>query len=317
MGGIMRFVFLLACLVAANAQAGDRNGQASLGAGLGTVLVAPWASNRMEDAASLGPKFGAWVRFHHDSPNSGFEISYDHLNFSDSNLTGNLFGAGFFWRYLENERFHPLWTFGLGAAKLNSFFGTDKTSAFIKLRAGVDVEMKPQLDVGFYLDHYSVFKDGDTEENLHALAPTVTLIYYFDKPNPPAPAQKVVQGTEQTKSKTNVAREFSLDVSFASGTAELAKSSEKAIAELAAMLREDPSLRLELEGHTDDRGSPRTNRRLSLARADAVREALILKHGISGSRITSRGWGSAKPVASNATEEGRRANRRVTARLLH
>lgn len=194
MGGFMRFVlFFMACVAASSAKAGDRNGQVSVGAELGTVLVAPWATGRMEDAADMGPRAGAWVRFHHDSPNSGFEISYDHLNFSDTNLSGNLFGAAFFWRYLENEKIHPLWTFGIGVAKLNDFFGSDKTSAFIKLRAGADVELAPRFDLGFYLDHYSVFRDGDTEENLHALAPTVALIYYFDEPNPPpaqAPAKK-------------------------------------------------------------------------------------------------------------------------------
>ena len=66
-----------------------------------------------------------------------------------------------------------------------------------------------------------------------------------------------------------------------------------------------------LEGHTDSQGNAATNKRLSEDRASAVREYIIANMGMSRDQITSVGYGSAKPVASNKTTEGRALNRRI------
>lgn len=65
-----------------------------------------------------------------------------------------------------------------------------------------------------------------------------------------------------------------------------------------------------IEGHTDSRGSKSLNRKLSMFRAEAVRQYLI-KKGIDPKRLESAGFGDTKPIASNATEFGRRLNRRT------
>ncbi len=67
---------------------------------------------------------------------------------------------------------------------------------------------------------------------------------------------------------------------------------------------------LEVQGHTDNKGGKFYNQALSGKRADAVRRALI-KRGVAAGRLRSKGYGQAKPVASNDTEEGRATNRRV------
>ena len=64
-------------------------------------------------------------------------------------------------------------------------------------------------------------------------------------------------------------------------------------------------------GHTDSDGSFEINSKLSLARAKAIREELLNKHGVSGKRLFAEGVGPLAPVASNATEEGKKLNRRV------
>jgi len=66
-----------------------------------------------------------------------------------------------------------------------------------------------------------------------------------------------------------------------------------------------------LAGHTDSIGTEEYNRRLSMERAQAVRQALIEDYGIDGSKLITRGYGESRPVASNETEEGRYQNRRV------
>jgi OOP family OmpA-OmpF porin len=74
-------------------------------------------------------------------------------------------------------------------------------------------------------------------------------------------------------------------------------------------LRDNPSMHVVVEGHTDSIGSDAYNQRLSERRAKAVRDYLV-REGIDASRITTRGYGESRPVASNDTAEGRAQNRR-------
>ena len=79
------------------------------------------------------------------------------------------------------------------------------------------------------------------------------------------------------------------------------------------LMKRLPSLRIELRGHTDNQNKTNDaqyNEQLSQKRADAVKEALV-KKGIERSRIQARGFGDSVPVADNAVEEGRAANRRT------
>ncbi len=80
--------------------------------------------------------------------------------------------------------------------------------------------------------------------------------------------------------------------------------------EVAGVLRANPHMRVRVEGHTDNAGNPRDNLRLSRARAASVRRFLI-EHGASPRQVRSRGYGEARPIASNATPRGRFRNRRV------
>ena len=80
--------------------------------------------------------------------------------------------------------------------------------------------------------------------------------------------------------------------------------------EVALRMRQDPNLDAQVLGYTDSTGSADANQRLSEQRAEAVKEYLVQRHGIDASRITTEGRGSADPVASNDTEDGRRQNRR-------
>lgn len=99
-------------------------------------------------------------------------------------------------------------------------------------------------------------------------------------------------------------------VLFATGKSELLPGAQSSVDRLARYLAEFMDKTVLIEGHTDSTGSDETNLRLSQARADAVRMALI-SEGIAASRITATGLGSSRPVASNSTAEGRQQNRRV------
>lgn len=86
--------------------------------------------------------------------------------------------------------------------------------------------------------------------------------------------------------------------------------SEATLQQVLQLLKGDPALRLEIQGHTDDSGAPAHNSTLSEARAASVQTWLI-QHGIAASRLTSKGFGATNPVADNRSPEGRAKNRRV------
>jgi OmpA-OmpF porin, OOP family len=98
---------------------------------------------------------------------------------------------------------------------------------------------------------------------------------------------------------------------FDTGKAELKAESDAAVAEIAKLLKAEPALKVFVVGHTDNVASLDLNTKLSQARADAVVQALVAKHGIAAARLVGRGVGPLAPVASNDAEAGRARNRRV------
>jgi len=92
--------------------------------------------------------------------------------------------------------------------------------------------------------------------------------------------------------------------------ASLKEESTKQLQHVVALLKQNPELVLEVQGHTDDQGSDEYNMTLSQKRAESVVTYLGL-FGIDRSRLTPKGYGETAPVAPNTTEEGRAKNRRV------
>lgn len=97
---------------------------------------------------------------------------------------------------------------------------------------------------------------------------------------------------------------------FQSGSARIAEDSLPAIDELAGYLAICPEATVNIEGHTDADGEDEANLALSVSRAEAVVDALIL-HGIGPERLYAIGYGESLPIASNETRAGKQANRRI------
>lgn len=100
------------------------------------------------------------------------------------------------------------------------------------------------------------------------------------------------------------------DVLFDSGQSTLKPGAKEKLAKVSGILLAYPTLRMEVEGHTDSVGSDDYNLQLSQRRADAVRDYLV-SNGIALANVQTAGMGKADPVASNDTAEGRQQNRRV------
>jgi outer membrane protein OmpA-like peptidoglycan-associated protein len=117
----------------------------------------------------------------------------------------------------------------------------------------------------------------------------------------------------QVASTRSTARGFIVDlpeILFDSGLATLKQEARVTIAKLAGILLLMPELNLRIEGHTDSTGSGEFNMQLSRQRAEAVRD-FIAEQGVTPARMVAAGYGPARPVADNATGEGRARNRRV------
>jgi outer membrane protein OmpA-like peptidoglycan-associated protein len=99
-------------------------------------------------------------------------------------------------------------------------------------------------------------------------------------------------------------------ITFDTGSAKIKPESDKVLGEIASLLGKNPAWKMRVEGHTDNVGGKAANQKLSEQRAAAV-AGWLTSHGIAPGRLTSQGFGDAKPVADNKTEDGRAKNRRV------
>jgi outer membrane protein OmpA-like peptidoglycan-associated protein len=102
----------------------------------------------------------------------------------------------------------------------------------------------------------------------------------------------------------------SFEVHFDTGKDEIKAESQPVVAQMVEMLKASPTLKVEVQGHTDNVGTEKDNQALSERRAKSVMAALVAS-GIDAGRLTARGYGQSKPVADNGTEGGRALNRRV------
>ncbi len=129
-----------------------------------------------------------------------------------------------------------------------------------------------------------------------------------DCPGTPAGARVDERGCEIVLEKPV---SFDLTVEFAFNSDEITGVAFQEMLELLRFLREYPSTQAVIEGHSDSIGAEDYNQQLSERRAQAVVTALT-NSGVESRRLSAVGYGESKPIASNATEEGRQKNRRVT-----
>lgn len=106
------------------------------------------------------------------------------------------------------------------------------------------------------------------------------------------------------------------NIFFATGSSKLLPKSFKSLEEVATIMKENPSYKVSIEGHTDNTGGDELNQKLSESRAASVKEYL-LTHGVDASKISSAGFGPSNPVADNSTAAGRAKNRRVEMKLTN
>ena len=163
-----------------------------------------------------------------------------------------------------------------------------------------------------------------TEYRAGGLPPLIIDDSIKDCPNCPSPTEQpsipVKKASDSKKHKaSDVVKakqedvSIGLNVEFDFNKSFIKEKYHDDIKKMADFMKEHPNTKIVIKGHTDSIGKKSYNMRLSRARAKSLRQYLINKFGINGSRITTIGYGPNKPIASNDTEEGRQQNRRAEA----
>lgn len=126
----------------------------------------------------------------------------------------------------------------------------------------------------------------------------------------PFEASMTLLPASDLKKAIDTSGKVSLHVNFATDKTDILPDSLPQIDQVAALLTDDPALKLAINGHTDNSGDKARNQTLSEGRAKAVVAALVAK-GIAATRLSAKGFGDSQPVADNGSEDGKAKNRRV------
>ena len=123
--------------------------------------------------------------------------------------------------------------------------------------------------------------------------------------------EEIYQEITMEQKEIEVGESYNLeDIFYETNSAEILPESKLMLAEFAEYLVRNPSIKLAIHGHTDDVGRPDANLALSTDRAYSVTE-FLQSQGVAKTRLSFKGFGETRPIASNQTAEGRTKNRRT------
>jgi outer membrane protein OmpA-like peptidoglycan-associated protein len=132
-------------------------------------------------------------------------------------------------------------------------------------------------------------------------------------PPPPPPEPEPPKRVEVTEKSIEIHEKIQFDYNKST----IKEVSHDLLNEIADVIKKHPQIKkIAIEGHASAEGDDNYNLRLSDARAKAVMEYLVTTGGVEKERLTAKGFGESKPLASNDTEEGRETNRRVEFNIL-
>ncbi|WP_300918924.1 OmpA family protein [Helicobacter rodentium] len=189
---------------------------------------------------------------------------------------------------------------GLGYEDLSSNFQNMDSDFFGQYGVGLRHEVAQYLHLKTEIRHLASF---DGRSDVIAMVGFTIPFGVYAQAETPAPTPEPALSHIHTFSvqfpfdSTNIAPEYNAE-----------------IADFAEYMKQNPNQTAIINGHTDSTGNPAYNQKLSERRATAVKNTII-EEGIAADRLDARGYGETRPIADNATKEGRKQNRRVEAEV--
>lgn len=188
-----------------------------------------------------------------------------------------------------------------------------KTSMDHKLGLGYQYQMSDHFAMRLEVERYSMDDAVGNRGDIDFLS--LSLLYRFGAPNhtvtaPPRnrPVSTPVQTAAPTEQYCSA-----LEIQFEIANDDIERVNREHMLVLATFLEKYPETKAVIEGHTDNVGNEADNMRLSEQRAQGAVNYLVREHGIARSRLTAVGYGESRPIATNTTDAGMQANRRINA----
>ncbi|OTG84683.1 outer membrane protein Omp38 [Acinetobacter sp. ANC 4648] len=275
-----------------------------VGAALGIELT-PWLGFEAEYNQVKGDLDGTGVagsEYKQTQINGNFYATSDLITKDyDSKIKPYvLLGAGHYKYKLDDMAYHSNEKGTLGNAGIGAFW---RLNDVLSLRT--EARSTYNFDEKFWnytaLAGLNVVLGG----HLKPAAPVVEVVVVEPVPTPVQPVPQ--QLTEDLN--------MELRVFFDTNKSNIKDQYKPEIAKVAEKLTEYPNATARIDGHTDNTGPLKLNERLSLARANSVKSALVNEYNIDGARLTTKGFAWYQPIADNNTKEGRAMNRRVFATI--
>ncbi len=201
-------------------------------------------------------------------------------------------------------------------------FATPQTGKYSLLLKACDKRINNQLLIAFDNNDIEFKKIYEYQQDGFGI-PFIDMsdsmsIEDFQNPQPIANIENLVSRNGSNES-FYIPREFDKikfpDIKFVTDKTEIIKNSDKGLDDVISFMKKYTSIILEISGHTDEVGTDEKNMNLSWRRAEKVKEIMI-NAGIATNRIVTVGYGETKPIASNATSEGKQKNRRVEFKIV-
>ena len=198
----------------------------------------------------------------------------------------------------------------LASQKIAAISATDETGGFLTcLPFGKNYALNvSRKDYIFQSENFNLTEAA-------TFAKPFDLVFYLQKiansPQKPADTEGFPKPPKVEEAKPIVLK----NVFFETNKADLRKESRTELNKLRLLLTENPTMKIEISGHTDNVGSDAENLSLSEKRAKSVRDFLV-QNGIASERLTYKGYGKTQPIDSNETETGRATNRRTAFLIL-
>lgn len=314
--GIMAAAVVAICLIAAPLSAEQRAGAVTVSPMVGGYLFDNSQDLEKDVVAGLGlgynftEHWGAEIMFNYGK----FDFEYfDPVTCTcpEDDLNAYVLRLDGLYHFRPDKRLVPYLAAGIGNVWLDGSNYPHDDSYFM-LNYGGGIKFDLTEDIALRADARHIFAPDDSLNNLVA---TVGVTFQFGgarkAPAAPEPIPVAAAPVPAPAPPPEPLKTIKLDIQFDLDKAVVKPVYHDRIREVADFMKAHPDTVAEIEGHTCNLGSAAYNMNLSFRRADSVKSYLTEKFGIDAARLDAKGYGLTRPIASNATKEGRRRNRRV------